>query len=47
MLDAMEEKTFTTGNEIIRQGDPGDFYYVLYSGSCDIFKDGKLVLQVL
>ena len=24
----------------------GDFFYILASGTCDIYKDGNLVLQV-
>ncbi len=46
IIGAMEKRCFTSGDVIIRQGDPGDFYYILASGSCDIFKNGELVLQV-
>lgn len=46
LIDVMVKKTFKDGEEIITQGAQGDFYYVLQSGTCDIFKDGDLVLQV-
>ena len=45
IVDAMEEKEFATASQIITQGAMGDYYYVLHSGTADIFKDGKLVLQ--
>jgi cAMP-dependent protein kinase regulator len=46
IVDAMEKKTFVDKDVIIRQGDVGDAYYVLSSGTCDIFVGGTLVLQV-
>lgn len=45
IVDAMEEKLFAKGDTLIKQGDMGDFYHVLSEGTCDIFKDGELVLQ--
>ncbi len=42
----MEEKPFAESDVIIKQGDPGDYYYVLAAGKCNIFKDGVRVLQV-
>lgn len=45
IVDAMDMKTFAAGDIIIRQGDPGDFYYVVSDGSCDILVNGKKVFQ--
>ena len=45
LIDVMAKKTFVSGEDIITQGSQGDYYYVLQSGTCDIFKDGALVLQ--
>lgn len=45
LIDVMEKKTFSAGEDIITQGAQGDYYYVLQSGTTDIFKDGVLVLQ--
>lgn len=37
VLDAMQEKAVTTGEVIIRQGDDGDNFYVVESGTYDVF----------
>mmetsp|Transcript_22328 Transcript_22328/g.72432 ORF Transcript_22328/g.72432 Transcript_22328/m.72432 type:complete len:917 (+) Transcript_22328:117-2867(+) len=36
VADAMEEKTFTPGARLIRQGDDGDNFYVVFSGSLSL-----------
>lgn len=47
IVDAMEEKKFNAGDVIIRQGDVGDFFYVLDTGHCDIHvKDVGKVMDV-
>lgn len=46
IIDSMERKAFESGHDIIKQGDMGDYFYVLEAGTCDIFVDEKLVLQV-
>lgn len=46
LIDVMVQKTYSNGEKIITQGEQGDYYYVLDSGTCDIHKDGELVLQV-
>ena len=45
IVDAMTLKTFGCGEVIIREGDMGDFYYILSDGACDISKHGRVVLQ--
>lgn len=45
IVNVMETKEFSAGDVIIQQGSIGDYFYVLEEGSCDIFKDGVLVLQ--
>jgi CRP-like cAMP-binding protein len=32
----MGEVTYETGKTIIKQGDPGDIFYVLVSGTCNV-----------
>lgn len=45
LVDAMTPKSFEAGAVIIRQGDPGDYYYVLSEGTVDISVNGKLVFS--
>lgn len=40
IVDAMVPKEFASGDEIIKQGATGDFFYVLDTGHCDIFVEG-------
>jgi len=37
VIDAMFEKTVSSGEEIIKQGAPGDYFYVVESGTFDVF----------
>jgi MFS family permease len=39
----MVEQPYETGQDIIRQGDGGDLFYVLASGSVDIVRNGEVV----
>merc|ERR1712066_171109 len=38
VLDAMFEKVASPGDTIIKEGDDGDYFYVIESGKYDIFK---------
>ncbi len=38
VIDAMAENKFSAGDQVIKQGDPGDVLYVVYSGQLDCFK---------
>jgi len=38
VIDAMEERKFGSGEDVIRQGDDGDELYVNYEGSLECFK---------
>ena len=40
-MKAMQKVKFVEGEEIIKQGDKGDKFYVLESGTCDITVKGK------
>jgi cAMP-dependent protein kinase regulator len=40
-MKAMDTVKFKPGQKIIRQGDKGDKFYVLESGTCDISVNGK------
>lgn len=43
LLAAMFQRDYGAGETIIRQGDEGDNFYVIYSGECDVYvhKDGE------
>jgi cAMP-dependent protein kinase regulator len=41
LMKAMQKVKFVEGEEIITQGDRGDKFYVLESGTCDITVKGK------
>jgi|GEM_PF-479721 len=43
VFGAMDEKKFSPGEEIITQGDTGDFFYVLDDGEADVLVDGVKV----
>lgn len=40
LLDTLEPITAAAGEEIVRQGDPGDYYYALRSGTCEVVRRG-------
>lgn len=40
VADALQTHTFTPGETIIREGDPGDNFYIVESGIADVFKIG-------
>ena len=41
MFIRMEEVSYRAGDVIIRQGDPGDFYYIIKSGKCGVLRSTK------
>ena len=40
VADALQTHTFGPGETIIREGDPGDNFYIVESGTADVFKIG-------
>jgi cAMP-dependent protein kinase regulator len=40
IADALESVTFQAGETIIRQGDPGDNFYLIESGEAEVVKNG-------
>jgi CRP-like cAMP-binding protein len=44
VFDAMAPKSVPAGTTIIKQGDPGDFFYVLDTGAAEVFVKGEKVL---
>ena len=43
VADALEAVTFPGGQEVIKQGDPGDAFYIISEGSARVWKDGQQV----
>jgi CRP-like cAMP-binding protein len=43
---AMRPVEYKAGDEIVRQGDPGDFYYAITSGRVAVVRDGVEVTQL-
>ena len=41
IADALESRKYPPGSEIIRQGDPGDNFYILETGEAEVFKRGE------
>jgi len=41
LMHAFAEENFSAGQDIIKQGDSGDKFYILCSGTCDISITGK------
>jgi len=46
IFDAMAEHNFQRGDVIIKQGDPGDYFYVIDSGEVEVTKSGKVVASI-
>jgi len=46
IFDAMAEHNFEKGEVIIKQGDPGDYFYVIDSGEVEVTKSGKVVASI-
>jgi CRP-like cAMP-binding protein len=45
MVDCMEKIHVKDGETIIKQGDSGDYFYVIYAGTVNFIVDGKVVGQ--
>jgi len=43
LIDAMQKEEASVGTTVIKQGDVGDFYYILENGTIDFAVDGKSV----
>ncbi|CAN3375703.1 hypothetical protein DIURU_001262 [Diutina rugosa] len=43
VVSALESKSFPKNTEIIRQGDEGDFFYIIVKGTVDFFVNGSKV----
>lgn len=43
VLSALMKKLFTSGTEIITQGDEGDYFYIIESGTVDFYVNGTKV----
>jgi len=45
LIRAFEKVTFASGDAVITQGEPGDSFYIVDSGECDISVSGVTVMQ--
>jgi cGMP-dependent protein kinase len=43
VVDAMRRTTVSAGATVMRQGDVGDMFYVVISGTLNVAVDGKVV----
>lgn len=43
VLSALMKKLFTSGTEVITQGDEGDYFYIIESGTVDFYVNGSKV----
>ena len=39
LLNSMEEVVYHPGDIVIRQGDPGDYYYIVKRGRCEVIRE--------
>jgi len=46
LADSLETRKFTRGEEIIKQGEVGNDFFVLESGAVQCLKDGEPVLSL-
>jgi MFS family permease len=43
LADALEEVRAAAGQEVVRQGEPGDLFYLVKDGALDVYVDGRKV----
>src|SRR5439155_6055561 len=41
LLSALEIRDYDAGQAVVREGDPGDAFYILRSGSCAVVKESQ------
>ena len=41
LLDTLEPVTVQAGDEVIKQGEAGDYYYAVQSGTCEVVRKGS------
>lgn len=46
LAQAVVEEPMRAGEEVVRQGEPGDRFYVIDSGSVDVYVDGQLTTRL-
>lgn len=46
LLDKMEVKEYQAGETIVKEGEPGDAFYIIRTGSADVFKDSEGVKRI-
>jgi len=43
LAGGLEHVRFAPGHAVFREGDPGDYFYVVQTGRADVFLDGRIV----
>merc|ERR1719218_495808 len=46
LADALVEMHFKQGETVVKQGETGDIFYILYEGKVEIVKDGTKVADL-
>jgi CRP/FNR family transcriptional regulator, cyclic AMP receptor protein len=46
IADLASEATFEVDDELVRQGEPGDSFLILRSGSAQVVKDGQAIREL-
>jgi MFS family permease len=46
LAQAVVEEPMSVGQELVRQGEPGDRFYVIDTGSVDVYVDGQLTTRL-
>ena len=47
LASALESRHFGAGTEVVRQGEPGDCFYVIADGQADVIHDGRRVAALI
>lgn len=46
LADTLEEVFFVNGEEVVRQGEPGDTFFIVFEGECEVRVDGKVKASI-
>ncbi|MGE0482747.1 MAG: cyclic nucleotide-binding domain-containing protein [Gammaproteobacteria bacterium] len=46
LLDTLETVQMAAGSEVVRQGTPGDYYFIIQEGTCEVVRQGSQKREV-